>query len=380
MTRGEGNEMTPGQWGDPAWGPSRPPYAGQMTRPTLTSLTHGGGCACKLSSNELTDALSVLMTHPVMSHPNLTVGIGTSDDAGVWVIDEGLALVQTVDFFTPVVDDPYDWGRVAAANAVSDIYAMGSRPVTALQLVGWPRDELGSGAIGEVIRGGADVIAESGAVIVGGHSIDSPEPTYGFAVTGVARPDDIVSNAGARPGDLLVLTKPLGVGIATTAIKRGKATPELTAAAIASMTTLNAAASEAMMQVGVNAATDVTGFGLLGHLREIARASDVGAEVDISAIPVLGGVAELAEARVFAGGSARNLSAAGDYTDFGDTPETWRMILSDAQTSGGLLISVDPRLADDLVSALEISRAPAAAIVGRVVAGPPSISVVGRAP
>jgi len=304
-----------------------------------------------------------LRTHPAATHPDLVVGTATSDDAGVFRVSEGSALVQTVDFFTPIVDDAYDWGRIAAANALSDIYAMGAIPLTALQLVGWPRDTLGFDLLGEVIRGGANVMGEAGCTIVGGHSIDDAEPKYGFAVTGTADPDRIVTNAAARTGDVLVLTKPIGTGIIATALKGGACNPDVLEAAVRWMTTLNRAAGVAMLAAGAHAATDVTGFGLLGHLAEITTASRVGAEIDVARVPVMDGAWELLEAGFYPGGSVRNVEAISPLLEGVDDPSTVRM-LCDAQTSGGMLIAVGPdrvsRLLDDL---------PVAAIVGRIVAG-----------
>ena len=342
----------------------------------LTAMTHGGGCACKLSAAELTAALDTLASHPAVTHPRLMVDLGTSDDAGVWRLNDDVALIHTVDFFTPMVDDPYDWGRIAAANALSDVYAMGGNPTTALQLVGWPRDALGSGDLPLVIRGGADVMYEAGCVIAGGHSIDSPEPTYGFAVNGTVHPDRVITNAGARPGDVLILTKPLGVGIATAAIKRGVAPAGVLADAVASMTTLNAGAWRVMRAARVNAATDVTGFGLLGHLREMIVASEVAARVNVSSIPILPGVEELAGTGVYSGGTERNLAAAQTYTDFGDTPEPTRVVMADAQTSGGLLIAVPPARSDQILDALDGSVGPQARAIGHVVEGPARIYAV----
>lgn len=286
------------------------------------------------------------------------VGISTADDAGVVELPDGRALVQTVDFFTPVVDDPYDWGRIAAANALSDVYAMGATPFTALQLVGWPRDGLPLDLLEEVVRGGADVMAEAGCTVVGGHSIDDPEPTYGFAVTGMARVTEIVTNAGARAGDLLVLTKPLGTGIIATALKRGDCPPDVLAGAVDSMTRLNRAAAEAMREAGASAATDVTGFGLLGHLLEMLVASGASAQVDPAAIPVLPGAVDLLAAGHFPGGSGRNLEAVRAHLSGGDTATV--SILADAQTSGGLLVAV-PESGVDRMLAVE-----GAVVIGRV--------------
>ncbi len=333
----------------------------------LTAMTHGGGCACKLSSTELRDVVSGVIDHEAFSNPRLLVGASSSDDAGVWALGPDRALVQTVDFFTPVVDDPYDWGRIAAANALSDVYAMGGEPTTALQLLGWPRGDLHSGRVKATLQGGAAVMAEARCVIVGGHSIDSPEPLYGFAVTGEVRPDRVVTNAGAQPGDLLYLTKPLGIGIATTAIKRGVAPPALVKEAVDVMTTLNREASRAMVAAGAHAATDITGFGFLGHLWEMLQASGVAAEIDPDKIPVLPSVADLARSGVFPAGSARNLAAANGYTDFGHLPEEQRRILADAQTSGGLLIAIPPERVEE--------RGITWPAVGRMVAGNPQVIV-----
>ncbi len=344
-----------------------------MTSATrLTSLSHGAGCACKLSPDELAEIIGPLAGHPAYASPQLLVGVGTSDDAGVWKLDGGQHLVQTVDFFTPIVDDPFDWGRIAAANALSDVYAMGGRPISALQVVAWPRTGLAFSILADVLRGGADVMHASGTTIVGGHSIDDPEPKYGFAVTGlVAKP---ITNAGARPGDRLVLTKPLGTGIITTAIKRGGCPREIAQSAVELMVELNATAVQPMLEVGVNAATDVTGFGLLGHLREMIVASSVSATIDFGAVPTLPGVADLLAAGHFSGGSQRNLASVGPMLRPPLPDESMLKILADAQTSGGLLISVAAELTEPLLAALaERSRYPGV-VVGEITAGAPSIT------
>lgn len=265
--------------------------------------------------------------------------MASGDDAGVYALGDGRALIQTVDIFTPVVDSPRDWGRIAATNALSDVYAMAAEPVTALQYLAWPRDELPFDLASEVISAGMDVMSEAGCTVVGGHSIDGPEPTYGFAVTGLAPSDRVVTNAGAQPGDALVLTKPLGMGIITTAIKRGQCPPDLAARAVEIMTTLNDIAGEALPVHGANAATDVTGFGLLGHLREMCRSSRVGANVELDSVPVLDGVSELLRAGMWAGGSQRNLrSLVPDVVTDVDV-ERLKLVV-DAQTSGGLLVAL----------------------------------------
>ena len=341
----------------------------------LTEFSHGAGCACKLSPDDLGAIVGPIRDHPATSSPSLLVGLQTSDDAGVWVLASGEALLQTVDFFTPIVDDVYDWGRIAAANALSDIYAMGGTPITALQLVGWPRTGLPFDLLGDVMRGGADVMALSGTTIVGGHSIDDPEPKYGFAVTGLGPSGGVITNAGARPGDRLVLTKALGTGVITTALKRGVCPPELAELAIETMTTLNADAVTPMHTVGVHAATDVTGFGLLGHLREVALASGVGAVIEANAVPVLPGVRDLVGANIYPGGSERNLASVRPFFTNQGVDETTVRILADAQTSGGLLISVPADRSDDLIQALIDSGTLTATIIGEVVGDPAHITL-----
>jgi len=317
-----------------------------------------------------------LHNHPTTLHPDLVVGLASADDAGVLRLPDGRLMVQTVDYFTPVVDDPGDWGRIAAANALSDIYAMGGMPSTALQLIGWPRGKLSFDLLGEVILGGIAKLEEAGCLLIGGHSIDSPEPTYGFAITGFVDPAHLTTNGGARPGDRLVLTKPIGTGIISTAIKNGKANPEMVREAIEVMTELNAGAARAMSSVGVNAATDVTGFGLLGHLGEMVAASGVAAIIQHGAVPLIDGVRQLAEAGVVPGGTARNLVAVERFTNFGKLDTADQLILADAQTSGGLLISVAAVRTRDLVEALTIEGTRAAAVVGEITEDQPgSIAV-----
>ena len=308
-----------------------------------------------------------LRNHPITLHPDLLVGLSSGDDAGVLRLPDGRLMVQTVDYFTPIVDDPGDWGRIAAANALSDIYAMGGTPSTALQLIGWPRGKLSFDLLGEVILGGVAKLEEAGCLLIGGHSIDDPEPKYGFSVTGFVEPDRLTTNAGARPGDRLVLTKPIGTGIISTAIKNGKADPEVVAEAIEVMAELNAAAARVVAAIGVHAATDVTGFGLLGHLGGMLAASGVAAIVEHRAVPLIDGARELAEAGVVPGGTGRNLVAAERFTEFGDLDTADQLILADAQTNGGLLIAVAASKTLELVEALTAEGARAAAIVGEVV-------------
>ncbi len=305
---------------------------------------------------------------PRVNDPNLLVGSETSDDAGVYRVSDQLALVQTVDLFPPVVDDPYAFGQIAAANALSDVYAMGGHPLTAMNLVGWPNGVIGFDVLGEVMRGGSDKLAEAGATLVGGHSWDDAEPKYGMSVTGLINPDHVVTNAGAKPGDILVLTKPLGMGIITTAAKAGQASDELVARAVAIMATLNRGAAEAMLAVGVHAATDVTGFGLLGHLHELTAGSHVGAALTFADIPILDEARRLAAEGIAPGGTRRNLESVAAAVDFGSLSETDRLLLADAQTSGGLLIAVSPDRLDALLSQLRAQQTPAAAVIGHLVA------------
>jgi selenide, water dikinase len=300
----------------------------------------------------------------------ILVDASTGDDAAVYQIDEHRALVATADFFTPIVDDPFDFGRIAAANALSDIYAMGARPLFALNLVGFPRKLLNEGILEEILRGGAEIAREAGAPILGGHSIDDAEPKYGLSVIGEVDPSKIVRNAGARPGDKLILTKPIGTGIIATALKNDKATPAAIAAAVKSMTTLNRDASEAMIEIGAHAATDVTGFGLLGHLNEMLSASGVGARIHASRVPILDGAPDLVQAGQIPGGTRRNFDDAKPFARFAESiPEWMRMLLCDAQTSGGLLIAVAPDRATALAEALQRRRTPAADVIGEIVAG-----------
>src|SRR4051795_4043091 len=309
--------------------------------PALTSLSHGAGCGCKLSAADLRPIVAGL---PRATDPRVLVAAETADDAGVVRLTGELALVQTADFFTPIVDDPYAFGRIAATNALSDIYAMGGVPVSALNLVAYPLATLGPEILAEILRGGSDAVAAAGASIVGGHSIDDPEPKYGLAVTGTVHPDAVMTNAGGAPGDMLVLTKPLGAGAVATAIKRGLADGRVVARAIEVMTTLNAHGAEQARAARAHALTDVTGFGLLGHLHELAAASGLTAEVDSSAVPAIDGVLELLEGEeALAGGSRRNRADAESFTTWsGDVPEPVRRLVCDAMTSGGLLAAVPP--------------------------------------
>ncbi len=353
-----------------------------MAAVKLTSYSHGAGCACKLGQDDLSEALSGLKSHPAVSHSDLVVGIETGDDATVIRLD-GKLLVQTIDFFTPIVDDAFDWGRIAAANALSDVYAMGGRPLSALQVVAWPREELPFDLLGQVLQGGASVCELAGCIIVGGHSIDDAEPKYGLAVTGVVEPDRLTTNRAAKPGDGLVLTKPIGSGVVTTGLKRGESSDEEIAAAVEVMATLNAAAAEVLGAHHIAAATDITGFGLLGHLGAMMRASGTAATVTAGAVPYLPGARRMVASGVYAGGSRRNLETASRFTAFGSATEQDRMLLADAQTSGGLLAAVDPSLVDVVLTDLAAAGTPAAALIGEVtdgVAGRISLQEGGRRP
>ena len=305
----------------------------------LTSLSHGAGCGCKIAAADLRPIVAGL---PPVTDPRVLVGSATSDDAAVVRLTADLAIVQTADFFTPIVDDPYAFGRIAATNALSDIYAMGATPVSALNLVAFPLERLGAQVLAEILRGGAEAAAAAGCAVVGGHSIDDPEPKYGMAVTGVVHPDEVLTNAGGRPGDALVLTKPLGAGTVATAVKRGLASPGLIAAGIEVMTTLNERAAADARAAGAHALTDVTGFGLLGHLHELALASGCAAEVEAAAVPAIEGVLDLlAAGEAIAGGTRRNRADAGRFTRFAaGVAEERRWLACDAMTSGGLLAAV----------------------------------------
>ncbi len=321
----------------------------------LTSLSHGAGCGCKLPAAAIGPLLAGL---PKATHENVLVGFETSDDAGVYRLRDDLALVQTVDFFTPIVDDPFDFGRIAATNALSDVYAMGATPVSALNLVAFSLQELGEETLVTILRGAASVAADAEVAILGGHSIEDSEPKFGLAVTGVVHPDEVITNASGRPGDTLVLTKPVGAGAVSTALKRGLSGAPL-AEAVRVMTTLNRDAAAAARAAGAHAMTDVTGFGLLGHLHELALASGVAAEVTAGSVPAIDGVVELlsdVDQRAVAGGTRRNRAHAEQFATFAtDVPEARRWLVCDAMTSGGLLVAV-PEDRAGLVPGVSIGR------------------------
>ncbi len=317
----------------------------------LTQYAHGGGCACKIPPGELEQVVAGLRGVRTASTAEVLVGLDDGDDAAAVRVADGLAAISTADFFTPVVDDAYDWGRIAAANALSDVYAMGGTPVMAINLVGWPRDVLPTDLLTEVLRGGLDVATRAGCPVIGGHSIDNPEPIYGMAVTGTADPDRLLRNDAAQPGLPISLTKPLGLGILN---NRHKATGELSAEAVEVMTTLTREASEAALAAGVRSATDVTGFGLLGHLHKLCRASGVAAEIDAAAVPYVSGAREALAAGHVPGGSRRNLDWVRPHLSADGVSEDELVMLADAQTSGGLLV---------------VGEIPGAPVVGRTVPG-----------
>jgi selenide,water dikinase len=303
--------------------------------------------------------------------PNILIGPGTSDDVGAYRLNDDTALVMTTDFFAPVVDDPYWFGAIAAANSLSDVYAKGVQPLIALNLVGFPARKLPLDVLAQILKGGAEKAREAGVAIIGGHSVDDAEPKYGLAVVGVCHPDAIISNATARVGDKLVLTKPLGLGIITTGIKRDLVDEATRNQATQLMATLNKAAAKAMVEIGPHAATDVTGYGLIGHLREIVTASGLGATIEASTVPVLPATWDLIKQKAIPGGSQNNHTFLSAYVDWDSgVDESMQLALCDAQTSGGLLISVASEKADQLVEQLTAYGAPVAAVIGEISPGP----------
>ena len=337
----------------------------EVARIRLTELSSCAGCAAKLGAAELR---SVMERVSPATDDRVLVGYAGGDDAGVYLLRDDLALVSTVDFFTPIVDDPFDFGRIAATNALSDVYAMGGRPISALNIVAFPED-LDLDILARILEGGATVARAAGVAVIGGHTIKDAEPKYGMAVTGTIDPKRIVTNAGARPGDTLVLTKPLGTGVLTTALKRGAIVPEELAEAVRVMTTLNDAASAAMVAASAHAATDITGFGLLGHAGGMARASRVRLTFEAKSVPFMDRVLKLIEADLVPGGTRHNARTHAEYTEFAaDVPAAVRLGLSDAQTSGGLLISIAPESLEKLVGELH-RHDTIAAVVGEVCSG-----------
>jgi selenide,water dikinase len=345
-----------------------------QTERRLTSFSHGAGCGCKLGPDQLRQVLGGL-TLPGLP-PDVLVAADTGDDAAVVAHDDDRGLVATLDFLTPIVDDPYDWGRIAATNAMSDVYAMGGTPFLGLNIVNWPVDDLPLDMLGRVLQGGIDAATGVGFPVLGGHSITDPEPKYGMVVLGFVDRAQLLRNPTAVAGDSLVLTKPIGLGMISTAIKRGLAADELVATAVALMTTPNKEASEAVREIGADAATDVTGFGLLGHLHRMLLASGVAAEIDAGAVPLIDGALDLARSGVVPGGTERNHAFVAPHVDWGHVPEPEQLLLADAQTSGGLLVATrDPEALSGGLS----ERGVPSAVVGTVRDGRPGrIDVIGR--
>ena len=342
--------------------------------PRLTSLAHGGGCGCKIAPNVLSEILAGL-PHG-LAPKNLLVDAATSDDAAVWRIDDNTAIVATTDFFMPIVDDPFDFGRIAATNALSDVYAMGARPIFTLAIVGMPVGKISTGTIRSILDGRRSIAEAAGAPIAGGHSIDSVEPIYGLVALGLVHPRRILRNCTAIAGDVLILGKPLGVGIFSAALKRGELSDEDYRTMIASTTKLNTPGPDLGGMDGVHAATDVTGFGLFGHLAEICRGSGVGTVLDRSAVPIFDGSRRLAAVGVKTGASARNWTSVSDIidpsTEFSDAE---RDLFCDPQTSGGLLVSCAAERADDVLALFRKHGFDDASVIGSITAGPPCILV-----
>ena len=345
------------------------------TEPRLTSLSHGGGCGCKIAPGVLSDILRGTTALPVP--PELLVGIETADDAAVYRLNDEQALIATTDFFMPIVDDPFDFGRIAATNAISDVYAMGGTPILALALVGMPINVLSTQTIGRILEGGASVCKAAGIPIAGGHTIDSVEPIYGLVAIGLVHPDRIKRNAGAKPGDVLVLGKPLGVGVLSAALKKNALPPEGYAQMIANTTRLNTPGPALAALPGVHALTDVTGFALAGHALEMARGSACTVEIDWNQVPLLSGVRDLAAQGMVTGASGRNWAGYGQDVTLppGFTPQD-QALLTDPQTSGGLLVACSPDSVDQVLSIFLSQGFDRAAVVGRVTEGPARLKVL----
>lgn len=341
----------------------------------LTSLAHGGGCGCKLAPSVLRELLAE--QPPGSPFERLLVGTETGDDAAVWQLDDETCLIATTDFFMPMVDDPYEFGRIAATNAISDVYAMGGKPLLALAILGMPLGKLEPAMVREILKGGAAIAREAGIPVAGGHSIDAPEPIYGLAVIGTARPENIRRNSTARPGDALILTKPLGVGIYSAAFKKEALSAAAYAEMIGAMTTLNRVGTELGWMPDVHAVTDVTGFGILGHGLEVARGSGVALQIVADALPVLDEAGALARAGFITGASHRNWASYGEGvrlpTDF---PDWRRHLLTDPQTAGGLLVAVAPEAAARVLATIRAAGFGRAAIIGHAGGGEPSVTVV----
>ena len=344
--------------------------------PRLTSLAHGGGCGCKLAPAVLQNLLAGMPAAAPFSQ--LLVGSDTADDAAVWQVDDNTCIIATTDFFMPVVDDPRDFGRIAATNAISDVYAMGGKPIMALAIVGMPIDKLDPGVIREILAGGAETCAGAGIPVAGGHSIDSQEPIYGLAVVGICHPSQLRTNAMAKPGDAVILTKALGVGIYSAAIKKGLIDGETYAEMVASTTLLNRAGADLAANPAVHAVTDVTGFGLLGHGLEVARASGATLVVEAGRVPLLAKALEWTKAGIFTGASKRNWTSYGEGIRLPEgTPDWQQHLLTDPQTSGGLLVTCDQAEAEAIVTQLKAGGYASAAVIGRIEAGEPVVRVEG---
>lgn len=350
-----------------------------MNIPTvpLTSLAHGGGCGCKLAPAVLQ---KLLADQPLAApYRQLLVGTETPDDAAVWQLDDGTCIIATTDFFMPVVDDPYDFGRIAATNAISDVYAMGGKPIMALAILAIPVDKIASETVREILRGGAAVCSCAGIPVAGGHSIDSPEPIYGLAVIGVCKTEELRRKSDARPGDAIILTKSLGIGIYSAAIKKGVLTPEGYAEMIAATTQLNRIGAELAKDPAVHCVTDVTGFGLLGHALEVARSSKLTVVVEAGDLPLMSQAAALARQGLVTGASMRNWASYGhDVKLPAGMPDWQRHLLTDPQTSGGLLVSCAPDRAEAITQIIVAAGHSAARVIGRTEAGVPSIQVKER--
>jgi selenide,water dikinase len=345
----------------------------------LTALAHGGGCGCKLSPAVLRELLAELPA--AQSFPNLLVGIETGDDAAVYRLNDEQAVVATTDFFMPIVDDPFDFGRIAAANALSDIYAMGGRPILALAILGIPLGKIAAETVRAILAGGAAICTAAGIPVAGGHSIDAPEPIYGLAVIGLVRPDQVLRNSGAKPGDALILSKPLGIGVISAALKSGKLDAQLERTVYATLvdtaTQLNAVGHELAAVAEVRAMTDVTGFGLLGHGLEMCRGSGLRARIRFDAVPLLNGVADLARIPYRTGAAGRNWASYGEEVALAPGAADWkRDLLCDPQTSGGLLVAVAPEGAAKILELLRAAGFSRAAVIGEMRDGPPGIEIV----
>jgi selenide,water dikinase len=340
----------------------------------LTEMAHGGGCGCKLAPAVFDQILAKMRV--IAGVRQLLVGTETDDDAAVYQINEHQAIVATTDFFMPIVDDPFDFGRIAATNALSDVYAMGGTPILALAIVGMPVDKMPVEVVQAILAGGASVCSAAGIPVAGGHSIDSPEPIYGLVAIGMVDPARVLRNRTARAGDSIVLTKPLGAGIYSAALKRQELDDDLYREMLRSMTQLNSVGAEIPGIAGVHAMTDVTGFGLLGHLLEMCRGASLGADVDLHTVPLFARAQRLAEAGVGTGGARRNWKSYGDEVDIaGDAPEWWHAVLCDPQTSGGLLIACSPEAAGDVLALVRERNPGPACVVGRFFEGPPRVRV-----